>query len=252
MKKQDYIQFLKRTELLIGKEKIQKLQQAKVAVFGLGGVGSYVVEGLARSGIGSFTLIDFDKVDVTNINRQIIANINTIEKYKVDIEEQRIHEINPNAIVEKYIEFIEKESIELNQEGNIKENNNISLFNNIKNVDYIVDAVDTVSAKIRIIEFAKNNNIPVISALGTGNKLDPTKLKIGDIYDTSVCPLAKVMRKELRKRNIQELNVVYSIEEPIKIQQDIEERKLIGSISYLPSIAGLMISYKVINDIVKK
>ncbi len=252
MKKQDYIQFLKRTELLIGKEKIQKLQQAKVAVFGLGGVGSYVVEGLARSGIGSFTLIDFDKVDVTNINRQIIANINTIGKYKVDIEEQRIHEINPNAIVEKYIEFIEKESIELNKEGNIKENNNISLFNNIKNVDYIVDAVDTVSAKIRIIEFAKNNNIPVISALGTGNKLDPTKLKIGDIYDTSVCPLAKVMRKELRKRNIQELNVVYSIEEPIKIQQDIEERKLIGSISYLPSIAGLMISYKVINDIVKK
>lgn len=252
MKKQDYIQFLKRIELLIGKEKIQKLQQAKVAVFGLGGVGSYVVEGLARSGIGSFTLIDFDKVDVTNINRQIIANINTIGKYKVDIEEQRIHEINPNAIVEKYIEFIEKESIELNQEGNIKENNNISLFNNIKNVDYIVDAVDTVSAKIRIIEFAKNNNIPVISALGTGNKLDPTKLKIGDIYDTSVCPLAKVMRKELRKRNIQELNVVYSIEEPIKIQQDIEERKLIGSISYLPSIAGLMISYKVINDIVKK
>ena len=252
MKKQDYIQFLKRTELLIGKEKIQKLQQAKVAVFGLGGVGSYVVEGLARSGIGSFTLIDFDKVDVTNINRQIIANINTIGKYKVDIEEQRIHEINPNAIVEKYIEFIEKESLELNKEGNIKENNNISLFNNIKNVDYIVDAVDTVSAKIRIIEFAKNNNIPVISALGTGNKLDPTKLKIGDIYDTSVCPLAKVMRKELRKRNIQELNVVYSIEEPIKIQQDIEERKLIGSISYLPSIAGLMISYKVINDIVKK
>lgn len=252
MKKQDYIQFLKRTELLIGKEKIQKLQQAKVAVFGLGGVGSYVVEGLARSGIGSFTLIDFDKVDVTNINRQIIANINTIGKYKVDIEEQRIHEINPNAIVEKYIEFIEKESIELNKEGNIKENNNISLFNNIKNVDYIVDAVDTVSAKIRIIEFAKNNNIPVISALGTGNKLDPTKLKIGDIYDTSVCPLAKVIRKELRKRNIQELNVVYSIEEPIKIQQDIEERKLIGSISYLPSIAGLMISYKVINDIVKK
>lgn len=252
MKKQDYIQFLKRTELLIGKEKIQKLQQAKVAVFGLGGVGSYVVEGLARSGIGSFTLIDFDKVDVTNINRQIIANINTIGKYKVDIEEQRIHEINSNAIVEKYIEFIEKESIELNKEGNIKENNNISLFNNIKNVDYIVDAVDTVSAKIRIIEFAKNNNIPVISALGTGNKLDPTKLKIGDIYDTSVCPLAKVMRKELRKRNIQELNVVYSIEEPIKIQQDIEERKLIGSISYLPSIAGLMISYKVINDIVKK
>ena len=252
MEKQDYIQFLKRTELLIGKEKIQKLQQAKVAVFGLGGVGSYVVEGLARSGIGSFALIDFDKVDVTNINRQIIANINTIGKYKVDIEEQRIHEINPNAIVEKYIEFIEKESIELNQEGNIKENNNISLFNNIKNVDYIVDAVDTVSAKIRIIEFAKNNNIPVISALGTGNKLDPTKLKIGDIYDTSVCPLAKVMRKELRKRNIQELNVVYSIEEPIKIQQDIEERKLIGSISYLPSIAGLMISYKVINDIVKK
>lgn len=251
MEKQDYSQFLKRTELLIGKEKIQKLQQAKVAVFGLGGVGSYVVEGLARSGIGSFALIDFDKVDVTNINRQIIANTNTIGKYKVDIEEERIHEINPNAIVEKYIEFIEKENFKQNQEENIKQTtNNINLFNNIKDVDYIVDAVDTVSAKLRIIEFAKNNNIPVISALGTGNKLDPTKLKLGDIYDTSVCPLAKVMRKELRKRNIQELNVIYSTEEPIKIHQEIEEKKIIGSISYVPSIAGLMISYKVINDII--
>lgn len=248
MKKQDHSQFLNRTELIIGKEKIKKLQQAKVAVFGLGGVGSYVVEGLVRGGIENFVLIDFDKIDITNINRQIIANISSIGKYKVDVEEDRIHEINPKAKVIKYKEFIEKAQFEQNKKQRV---NNIELFNSIKDVDYIIDAVDTVTAKIRIIEFAKENNIPIISALGTGNKLDPTKLKIDDIYNTTVCPLAKVMRKELRKINVKDLNVIYSTEEPIKKNNEEKTKNVIGSISYLPSIAGLMISYKVIKDFIK-
>ena len=197
-----------RLELLIGKEKVNDLHRKSVAVFGLGGVGSYVVEGLSRSGIGNLILIDGDKVDITNINRQIIATTKTVGKEKVDVEEEIIKEINPNAKVTKFAEFVT--GIE----------SNLELFNAIKNVDYIIDAIDTVSSKIRIIEFAKENNIPVISALGTGNKLDPTKLKLADIYDTKICPLAKVMRKELKKRNIDSLDVVYSEEEPIKILDD--------------------------------
>ena len=218
----------KREELLIGKENLEKLQQKTVAVFGLGGVGSYVVEGLTRAGIGNFILIDSDKIDITNINRQIIALKSTVGKYKTDVEEERIKEINPKAKVIAYKEFIEKEG-------------NEELFNTIKNVDYIVDAIDTVSAKIRIIEFANENNVKIISALGTGNKLNPTKLKIADINETKICPLAKVIRKELRKRNITKLDVVYSEEEPIK-----NSDKIIGSISYVPSIAGLLISYKIV------
>lgn len=236
-----------RLELLIGKEKVNDLHRKSVAVFGLGGVGSYVVEGLSRSGIGNLILIDGDKVDITNINRQIIATTKTVGKEKVDVEEERIKEINPNAKVIKFAEFVT--GIE----------SNLELFNAIKNVDYIVDAIDTVSSKIRIIEFAKENNIPVISALGTGNKLDPTKLKLADIYDTKICPLAKVMRKELKKRNIDSLDVVYSEEEPIKILDDnkgieIEELKkikMIGSIAFVPSVAGLLISYKVISKLLK-
>ena len=236
-----------RLELLIGKEKVNDLHRKSVAVFGLGGVGSYVVEGLSRSGIGNLILIDGDKVDITNINRQIIATTKTVGKEKVDVEEERIKEINPNAKVTKFAEFVT--GIE----------SNLELFNAIKNVDYIIDAIDTVSSKIRIIEFAKENNIPVISALGTGNKLDPTKLKLADIYDTKICPLAKVMRKELKKRNIDSLDVVYSEEEPIKILDDnkgieIEELKKIkkiGSIAFVPSVAGLLISYKVISKLLK-
>ena len=231
-----------RLELLIGKEKVEYLHKKTVAVFGLGGVGSYVVEGLSRSGIGNLILIDGDKVDITNINRQIIATTKTVGKEKVDVEEERIKEINPNAKVIKFAEFVT--GIE----------SNLELFNSIKNVDYIVDAIDTVSSKIRIIEFAKENNIPVISALGTGNKLDPTKLKLADIYDTKICPLAKVMRKELKKRNISSLDVVFSEEEPIKILYDNkvnenEELKKIGSIAFIPSVAGLLISYKVISEL---
>ena len=229
-------EIFRREELLIGEENLKKLQQKHVAVFGLGGVGSYVVEGLVRAGIGKFTLIDFDKVDVSNINRQIIATTKTVGRYKVDVEEERIKEINPDANVITYKEFVENQ------------NENVELFEHLKNVDYIVDAIDTVTAKIRIVEFANKNNINIISALGTGNKLNPTKLKLEDIYNTKVCPLAKVIRKELRKRNIEKLDVVYSEEEPIKVPKN-EEKKVIGSISFVPSIAGLMISYKVINNL---
>ena len=230
-------EIFQREELLIGEDSLKKLQQKHVAVFGLGGVGSYVVEGLVRAGIGKFTLIDFDKVDVSNINRQIIATTKTVGRYKVDVEEERIKEINPDAKVITYKEFV----------GN--QNENVELFQQLKNVDYIVDAIDTVAAKIRIIEFANKNNINIISALGTGNKLNPTKLKLEDINNKKVCPLAKVIRKELRKRNIEKLDVVYSEEEPIKVANN-EEKKVIGSISFVPSIAGLMISYKVINNLI--
>lgn len=238
-----------RLKLLIGEEKLQSLHQKTVAVFGLGGVGSYVIEGLVRSGIGNFVIVDGDKVDITNINRQIIATTKTFGRLKVDVAKERIKEINPNANVIKYAEFVGKE------------NENIEIFDSIKNVDYIVDAIDTVSSKIRIIEFAKAHNIPVISALGTGNKLDPTKLKLADIYDTKICPLAKVMRKELKKRCIASLDVVYSEEEPIKIcDNEVEvskednngdNAKKIGSIAYVPSVAGLFICYKVVSEFVK-
>lgn len=240
-----------RLKLLIGEEKLQSLHQKTVAVFGLGGVGSYVIEGLVRSGIGNFVIVDGDKVDITNINRQIIATTKTVGRLKVDVAKERIKEINPNVKVIKYAEFVGKE------------NENIELFDSIKNVDYIVDAIDTVSSKIRIIEFAKAHNIPVISALGTGNKLDPTKLKLADIYDTKICPLAKVMRKELKKRGITSLDVVYSEEEPIKILDDSREAesskennddksvKSIGSIAYVPSVAGLFICYKIVREFTK-
>lgn len=225
----------KRTEILIGTANLQKLHQKTVAVFGLGGVGSYVIEGLARASIGNFVLVDFDKIDITNINRQILATTKTIDKYKVDLAEERIKEINPDAKVKKYKEFIGKED------------ENAEVFEELKKVDYIVDAIDTVSAKVRIIEFASKNNIYVISALGTGNKIDPTKLKIDDIYNTSICPLAKVIRKELRKREIPSLDVVYSEEEPIKVSK---EENVIGSISYVPSVAGLLICSKVVSKLI--
>ena len=225
-----------RQKLLIGEEKLQSLHQKTVAIFGLGGVGSYVAEGLARSGIGNFIIIDNDKIDVTNINRQIIATTKTIGRFKVDVAEERIEEINPSAKVIKYAEFVGEE------------NENIELFDNIKNVDYIVDAIDTVSSKIRIIEFAKAHNIPVISALGTGNKLDPTKLKLADIYDTKICPLAKVMRKELRSKGIPKLKVVYSKEEPLKPNDG--DYKTPASISFVPSVAGLIIAGEVVKDII--
>lgn len=191
-----------RTEMLIGEQNLKKLQESKVAIFGIGGVGSFVAEGLARSGIGNFILIDNDKVSITNINRQIIATTKTVGKYKVDLMKQRILEINPNAKVDTYNIFYMPDNKEKILDSKI---------------DYIVDAIDTVTAKIYLIEQADKLNIPIISSMGTGNKMDATKFEIEDIYKTSVCPLAKVIRKELKQKNIKKLKVLYSKEEPIKV-----------------------------------
>lgn len=219
-----------RTELVIGKENIEILKKSKVAVFGIGGVGSYVVEGLARAGIGNFILVDKDEVSVSNINRQIIATHTTVGKSKVEVAKTRILDINPDANVEIYKEFFMPET-----KGILDES-----------IGYIVDSIDTVTAKIELIVRAKNLNIPIISCMGTGNKLDPTRFEITDIYKTSVCPLAKVMRKELKARGIKKLKVLYSKEEAIKTEGNI------GSISFVPSVAGLIISGEVIKDLIKK
>ena len=224
-----------RTELLIGKERVEKLNKSKVAIFGIGGVGSFVVEGLVRAGIGNFILIDHDTVSETNLNRQIIATTKTIGIPKVEIAKERILEINPEAKVEIIKEFFMKDTKEI-------------LDNS---VNYIVDAIDTVTAKIELVQRANKLNIPIISSMGTGNKLDPTKFEITDIYKTSVCPLAKVMRKELKNRGIRKLKVIYSKEEPIKIIESTEEKVKAGSISFVPSVAGLIIAGEVVKDIIK-
>ena len=228
-----------RTELLIGKDGVEKLANAKVAIFGIGGVGSFVVEALARSGIGNFVLVDNDEVDITNLNRQIIATHKTIGKPKVEIAGERILDINPNANVEIYREFFMPES------KGILDNS----------IDYIVDAIDTVTAKIELAVRAEKMNIPIISSMGTGNKLDPTRFEVTDIYKTSVCPLAKVMRKELKQRGIKKLKVVFSKEEPIKPLNSNEltnKKQVPGSISFVPSVAGLIVAGEVIKDIIKK
>ena len=225
-----------RTELIIGKEGIEKLKDSKVAIFGLGGVGSYVLEACVRAGIGNFILVDKDEVDMTNLNRQIIATRKTIGKPKVEVAKERILEINPEANVEIYQEFFMPET-----KGILDES-----------INYIVDAVDTVTAKIELVVRANRLNIPIISSMGTGNKLDPTKFEVADIYKTSVCPLAKVMRKELKTRGIKKLKVVYSKEEPIKRQANDELRKKVpASISFVPSVAGLIIAGEVIKDILE-
>lgn len=223
-----------RTELLIGKEGIEKLQKAKVAIFGIGGVGSFVVEGLARAGIGKLIIVDYDKYDITNINRQLGALHSTIGKYKVDVMEERILDINPNAIVEAY----RPDEIE-GGETNIIDSS----------ITYIVDAIDTMENKIKLIEKANSENINIITATGAGNKLDPTKFEIADIYKTSVCPVCRILRKELKNRNIKKLKVVYSKEVPQKISQN--GSKTLGSISFVPSVAGLIIAGEVVKDIIK-
>ena len=225
----------KRIELLIGKDGLKKLQNAKVAVYGVGGVGSYVVEGLARAGIGHLVLIDNDYVDITNINRQIHATHSTIGKSKVEVEKERILDINPNAIVDIYqVDTLEKPEEEIIDSS----------------FTYVVDAVDTITTKLKLIQKANKENVPIISAMGTANKLDPTKFEISDIYKTSVCPLCKVMRKELKNRNIPKLKVVYSKEEPIKIEE-LDGERILGSISFVPSVAGLIVAGEVIKDIIK-
>ena len=228
-----------RTEMLVGNEGMEKLKNAKVAVFGLGGVGSFVCEGLARSGVGNFILIDYDKIDESNINRQLIASVKTIGKYKVDLMKERILEINPDVNVEIYKEFYLADS-------------EIDIIT--QDLSYAVDCVDTILAKIAIICNCDKINVPVISSMGTGNKLDPSMFEVADIYETSVCPLARIMKKDLKKRNIEKLKVVYSKEHPINTNDaDINQNrkyKVKGSVSFVPSVAGLMIAGEVIKDII--
>ena len=222
-----------RTELLIGKENIQKLSKAKIIVYGIGGVGSFTVEGLVRAGVENIILVDNDVIAPSNLNRQIHATISNIGKLKVDCMKERILSINPKVNVETYI----PQDIEHGEEILINDS-----------IDYVVDAVDTITTKLKLIQRAKEEQVPIISCMGTGNKLDPTKFEIADIYKTSVCPLAKVMRKELKKRGIQNLKVLYSKEEPIKHEM---ESRTPASISFVPSVAGMIIAGEVIKDIIK-
>ena len=233
------VNWLDRTEMLIGKENVKKLQNSHVVVFGLGGVGSYVVEGLVRAGISYISIIDKDIVDVTNINRQIIADIETVGKSKVEVEEERILKINSNAHVSKIKEFVNKDNLEEKIKKIIK-------LQNIVTINYVVDAIDTVSSKLEIIKYCNAHNIKLISCMGTGNKLDASKFEIADISKTSVCPLAKVIRKELKKLNIQHLKVLYSKEEPLKTNTASP-----ASISFVPSVAGLLIAGEIVRDMIK-
>lgn len=223
-----------RTELLIGRENLEKLKKSKIGIFGIGGVGSFVCEALARVGIGELVLIDKDEISISNLNRQIHATHTTIGKPKVEVMKDRILEINPNIKVQIYKEFYNK-----NSKNKIIDNT----------FTYIVDAVDTVSAKIEIIVNSKKIGVPVISSMGTANKLNPTMLEVSDISKTSVCPLAKVIRKELRNRNINKLKVVYSKEEPFTKYLKGESENL-GSVSFVPSVAGLIIASEVVKDII--
>ena len=230
-----------RTELLLGKTNIDKLKNSTVIVFGIGGVGSYVVEALTRVGVGKIVIVDKDDISISNINRQLPATQQTIGLSKVKIMKERMLSINPEITVVAKQEFY--------LPGRADEFLNDDL-------DYIVDAVDNVTAKLDLICCAKEKNIPIISSMGTGNKLDPTRLEIADIKKTSVCPLAKVMRKELRKRNVDSVKVVYSKEEPVVPMTVDEEGKTIrssvpGSISFVPSVAGLIIASEVVKDLLK-
>nr|WP_314460450.1 tRNA threonylcarbamoyladenosine dehydratase [uncultured Clostridium sp.] len=242
-----------RTQLLLGEDAMKRLSEAKVAVFGIGGVGGYVVEALVRSGVRSFVLVDDDKVCLTNINRQIIATRKTVGKYKVEVMKERILDINPEAEVEMHKCFF------------LPENAGDFSF---QDYDYVVDAVDTVTAKLQLVMQAKEAGVPVISCMGAGNKLDPTQFEVADIYKTSVCPLAKVMRRELKKRGVKKLKVVYSKEKPTRPIEDMsiscrtncicppgaahkctERRDIPGSLAFVPSVAGLIIAGEVIKDL---
>jgi tRNA A37 threonylcarbamoyladenosine dehydratase len=220
-----------RSALVLGDNAIEKLKKAHVAVFGIGGVGGFTVEALARCGVGALDLIDPDKVCLSNINRQILALHSTLDEYKVDVAQKRIIDINPNCCVTTYKTFFLPE--------------NAADFDFTK-YDYIVDAVDTVKAKIELAVIAEKFNVPIISSMGAGNKLDPTAFKVADIYKTSVCPLAKVMRSELKKRNIKRLKTVFSEEIPQKT-----DCRAPGSLSFVPSVVGLIIAGEVIKDLIK-
>ena len=228
-----------RTELLLGPRAMQRLKNARVAVFGIGGVGGFTVEALARSGVGALDLIDHDTVSLTNLNRQIIATEETIGRYKVDVAAERVHSINPDCVVRTYRTFYLPDTADQ--------------FD-FHQYDYVVDAVDTVTGKLLLIEQAKACGTPVISSMGAGNKLDPTAFRVADLYETDICPLAKVMRKECRKRGIDHLKVVYSREKPIApqgpVQEETTRRSLPGSIAFVPSVVGLIIGGEVIKDLI--
>ena len=245
-----------RTELLLGKEAMNKLENSRVAVFGIGGVGGYVCEALARSGVYSFDLVDDDKVCLTNLNRQIIATRSTIGKYKVDVAKARVLDINPKAVVNTYQTFYVPETAEQ--------------FD-FSQYDYVVDAIDTVTGKINLVMQAEQTHTPIISSMGAGNKMDPTAFRVADIYKTSVCPLAKVMRRELKKRGIKKLKVVYSEEKPLTPIEDesisckshcvcppgtvhkcTQRRQVPGSNAFVPSVVGLIIAGEVIKDLIRQ
>ncbi len=242
-----------RTELLLGKEAMEQLSKARVAVFGVGGVGGYACEALVRSGIGAFDLIDDDKVCLTNLNRQIIATRKTVGKYKTDVMKERMLEINPDVDVAIHKCFF------------LPENADEFPF---EEYDYIIDAVDTVTAKIELVMKAQEKNVPIISSMGAGNKLDASMFQVADIYKTKVCPLAKVMRRELKKRGVKKLKVVYSEEKPTRPIEDMaiscrtncicppgakhkctERRDIPGSVAFVPAVAGLIIAGEVIKDL---
>ena len=229
-----------RLELLLGKEALDKLAAKNVLVFGLGGVGGNVCDALVRSGIQNITIVDNDKVSVTNINRQLIANMNTVGKYKTDVMEEHLLSINPKVNVTKMNLFFLPEN---------KEEIDFSKYN------YVVDAIDTVSSKIEIIKICKSLQIPVISALGCGNKLDPTLLEVSDLAKTSYDPLAKVLRRELKKYGITHLKVIYSKEQPIELKGEIEEendkKRIPGSSAFVPPVAGIIIASEVVKDLLK-
>ena len=235
-----------RTQLIIGEEGLEKLAAARVAVFGIGGVGGHAVEALIRSGVGAVDLIDDDRVCLTNINRQLYATHKTIGRYKVEVAAERIAEINPNAQVRTYKTFFTPQTA-----GEF----------NFSDYDYIIDAIDTVTGKIELAVQAEKAGVPVISAMGAGNKLDPAAFEVADIYKTSVCPLARVMRRELAKRGIKKLKVVYSKEQPITPDGNLEreckeegkgKREIPGSTSFVPPVVGLIIAGEVIKDIINK
>ena len=242
-----------RTQLLLGQEGMEKLYRARVAVFGIGGVGGYTVEALARSGVGTLDLIDDDKICLTNLNRQIFATRKTVGQYKVDVAQQRILEINPKAVVHTYKTFFAPQTAEQ--------------FD-FSQYDYVVDAIDTVTGKLELVVQAEKAGVPIISSMGAGNKMDPTAFEVADIYETSVCPLARVMRKELKKRGIKKLKVVYSKEPPMTPIEDMaisyrtncicppgterkctQRRQVPGSNAFVPSVVGLIIAGEVVKDL---
>lgn len=242
-----------RTQLLIGQDGMEKLANARVAIFGIGGVGGYVCEALVRSGVGKFDLIDDDRVCLTNLNRQIHATHRTVGQYKTDVMKARMLDINPHAEINVHKCFY------------LPENADQFSFDQY---DYIVDAVDTVTAKIEIIMRAQRDNVPIISAMGAGNKMDASRFQIADIYDTKVCPLARVMRRELKKRNVKKLKVVYSDEQPVRPLEDMsiscrahcicpsdtehkctDRRDIPGSTAFVPAVAGLLIAGEIVKDL---